>query len=737
MNSTLDTLRRLLLGLGLIAAAAAVLLFSDLRSRRTAADATNPAAAAANSAGPRRIAILQHSSSQVMDDIREGMLEGLSAHGWTAGPRLSIDVYNAQADLPTGNAIASKLASGGYDVVATISTPMLQAFANANRDGRAKHVFCGVTAPIEAGVGVKSLDSTDKPAWMTGIGTAQPVDAIFREAKRLQPALQTVGVAWNPAEVNSEVCTKRARAVSEALGMKLIEAPIESAKDVPEAAGSLVARGAQAFWTGGDATIVPALDALVGIANKAGIPVFSNMAGQVEHGTTFDLGANYREVGGESGRIVAAILDGANPATIPVRNFMPARLLLNERAASGLRDPIAFDEATRARADGIVGMDGVLLARARPEPSPAPVAGAVSPGVSPGDAGALGALPDPNAAAALGGPLGGKPRVIAAVMYIETPPMEQGLEGVREGLAAAGLVHGRDWEMRVHSAQGDVAILSGIVDGILASAPDVVLALSTPALQAVANKVKKLPVVFSIVSNPFIAGAGTSDGDHLPNVAGVYMSGPFARTAKLLHEHFPHWKNVGTLFCPAEVNSVFNEGQLREALAAEGIKLDSIPASTAADLPDAAAALASRPIDAIVQISDNQSSSGFPAIARAAVRSHKPLFAFNRQALEQGAAVAVAQEYLDAGKASGSILARILRGTAPGALPFLDFREDVLLVDPDHARILHFVLPPSLLAAAAAEATSATPTPVAMPTAGSPAQTGAGVAAGATAAGGR
>ena len=102
-----------------------------------------------------------------------------------------------------------------------------------------------------------------------------------------------------------------------------------------------------------------------------------------------------------------------------------------------------------------------------------------------------------------------------------------------------------------------------------------------------------------------------------------------------------------------------------------------------------------------------------------------------------GAAVAVAQEYLDAGKASGSILARILRGTAPGALPFLDFREDVLLVDPDHARILHFVLPPSLLAAAAAEATSATPTPVAMPTAGSPAQTGAGVAAGATAAGGR
>lgn len=703
MESKFATFRRLLLGLGLIAAAAAVLLSTDLRSRRGASGdrrASGGGPESSSAAGPKHVAILQHSTSQVMDEIREGMIEGLASKGWVAGPRLVVDVYNAHADLPTGNAIATKLASGDYDVVATISTPMLQAFANANREGRRKHVFAGVTAPVESGVGVKALDSLDKPAWMTGIGSAQPVAAIFREAKRLQPALQTVGVAWNPAEVNSEICTRRAREVSKELGMTLVEAPIESAKDVPEAANSLVVRGAQAIWTGGDATIVPAIDALVGVATKAGIPVFSNMAGQVEHGTTFDLGANYQEVGAEGGRLVARLLDGEDPAGIPVRNYMPESLLLNTKAASTLRDRIVFDDRTRAEADGIVGMDGTLLRRAKP-PTASPASPA-SPASAAGPAAARGV--DPNAGAARGGPLGGGPRSIVAIVYVETLTMEEGFAGVKDGLAAAGLVEGRDFEMRLQSAQGDVAILNGIVDAAVAASPDVIVALSTPALQAVANKVKAIPVVFSIVSNPFIAGAGRSDDDHLPNVTGVYISGPFDRMAQLLHDHFPSWKSVGTLFCPAEVNSVFVEGKMRDALARRGIELESVAASTPADLPDAAAALASRPIDAIVQLSDNQGTAGFPAIVRAARRSHKPLVGFTAQAVEQGAAFAIAEEYRDAGRGSGSMVAMILRGAPPSKIPFRDFEGDVLVVDEANARALGFSLPPSLLALAAADA---------------------------------
>ena len=62
--------------------------------------------------------------------------------------------------------------------------------------------------------------------------------------------------------------------------------------------------------------------------------------------------------------------------------------------------------------------------------------------------------------------------------------------------------------------------------------------------------------------------------------------------AALLKKHFPQFRRVGTLFCPAETNSVANEKHLRAALAEVGIELDSVAAPTPADLPDSASALA-------------------------------------------------------------------------------------------------------------------------------------------------
>jgi len=668
MRSALNHVRRLLPGLGLIAAAAVVLLATDQPSRRSTI-ATAPAGE------PVRIAVLKHSSSQVMDEMHEGLVAALAARGWAEGSRLTIDVFNAQGDLSTGNTMASRLAAGDYRLVVTISTTMLQAFANANRAGRVTHLFLGVSSPVDAGVGVVRMDSTEKPRWMAGIGSAQPVETIFREAKAQWPALKTVGVVWNAAEVNSQVCTLRARAISAELGITLLEAPIDSSQGVREAADSLVVRGAEAIWTGGDATVVPAIDSLVGVAAKAGIPVFSNMAGQVARGTTLDLGADYREVGLEAGGLAADLLEGADPATMVVRNFMPERLVLSEKAAAALRPPFTFSVATKSRADSIVDLAGVVHAAARAEP----VAKAVT-------------LP------------GAKPKRISLVMYMETLSMEGGLEGFRHAFAEAGLVEGRDVETRVQSAQGDIGILSGIVDGIVSGPADLVVAFSTPALQAVMQKVKARPTVFGIVADPFAAGAGTDDAHHLPNLTGVYMAGPFREMAALLKKHFPAFRRVGTLFCPAETNSVANEKHLRTALAEVGIELESVAAPTPADLPDSASALASRPIDAIVQISDNQGVSGFPAIVKAATRAQKLLFGFTTPALEQGASVALALDYVEGGKAAGQMAIRVLAGQAPAAIPFENFATTRLLVSEEHARALGVTLPPALVSEAAAAA---------------------------------
>ena len=86
----------------------------------------------------------------------------------------------------------------------TLSTPSLQAMAGANRDAKRLHVFGMVRDPVGAGVGISRDDPMKHPPYMVGLGTMQPVAEGFRMARRLDPRLAKVGVAWNPSESNSE-----------------------------------------------------------------------------------------------------------------------------------------------------------------------------------------------------------------------------------------------------------------------------------------------------------------------------------------------------------------------------------------------------------------------------------------------------------------------------------------------------------------------------------------------------
>jgi len=107
--------KRLALGITLILLTSAVLLFSDL-GRRTS--------------GPGsvlKIAILQHASSPVLDDGITGMIQGLAEHGFADGAAVTIQRFNAEADMAVGNAIATQVVNGEYDIVLTSSTPSMQA----------------------------------------------------------------------------------------------------------------------------------------------------------------------------------------------------------------------------------------------------------------------------------------------------------------------------------------------------------------------------------------------------------------------------------------------------------------------------------------------------------------------------------------------------------------------------------------------------------------------------------
>lgn len=337
-------------GVLLIVLASGVLLWSDA-GRRVSGARRLP-----------RVAIVQHVSSSVLDAGVDGMIAALAARGYRDGQTAAIVRYNANGDMATGNAIAREVTTGSYDLVLTSSTPSMQAVANANRDGRTRHVFGLVADPFSAGVGLDRDHPLRHPPYMVGQGTFLPVSEAFEIARRAFPGLQRVGVAWNPAESNSRAFTERARETCRRLGVTLLEANVDGSAGVVDALHSLVARGAQAIWVGGDNTMVSAIDTVIATARAAHLPVFTITPGPADRGTLFDLGIDFFALGEMHGRLAADVLDGADPATIPILDVqaqVPRRLIVNLRVLPELRDAWQFGPDLVARATTLVDGAGV------------------------------------------------------------------------------------------------------------------------------------------------------------------------------------------------------------------------------------------------------------------------------------------------------------------------------------------------------------------------------------------
>ncbi|HKF50540.1 MAG TPA: ABC transporter substrate-binding protein [Terracidiphilus sp.] len=345
-------LKKLTLGLVLIAASAAILLYSDLDSRKGAAET--------NAGRPLKVAIVQQTSIPALDDGVTGALETLKQRGYADGGRMLLRRYNAQGDISTGNAIAKEVTSGEFDLIFSFSTVSLQTIANANRFATPprRHVFALVSDPYAVGVGVSAENHAVHPPYMTGVGSLAPVEEAFVLAKQLRPSLKSVGLVWDPSEANSVVTTKLARAVCAKMGITLVEANAENSTMISDGVASLLSRGAEAIWVSPDLIASHGLDLIVSKAKTGGIPVFTSIPRSGGSGALFELGANYMEIGHVAGNLAADVLDGRDTAKISVENVVPVVLNVNRLALKGLKETWELPDSVLQRADLVVDETG-------------------------------------------------------------------------------------------------------------------------------------------------------------------------------------------------------------------------------------------------------------------------------------------------------------------------------------------------------------------------------------------
>jgi ABC-type uncharacterized transport system substrate-binding protein len=345
--------KRLGVAIALIALASGILLATDRQRRHSPAGP-----------GPRvyHVALLQHTSTAILDESVEGVVDGLAARGFRKGENLELKVFNPQGDAGTSATTAREIVNGPYDLVITVSTLSLQAIANANKQRHMTHVFGIVADPFSALPGLERTEPGRHPPYLTGQGMFLPVEESFRLARQMYPDLKEVGVVWNPSEANSLAFVRKAREVCRELKIKLLEAATENSAGVLEATRAVIGRGAQAIWVGGDVSVSVAIDSVISAARKAGIPVFSIQPARPDRGSLLDVGVSFRECGKLTGYLAADVLEGKDPASIPISDIMdrvPHRLIVNRLALRDLKDPWKLPGDIVRLADIVVDEHGV------------------------------------------------------------------------------------------------------------------------------------------------------------------------------------------------------------------------------------------------------------------------------------------------------------------------------------------------------------------------------------------
>ena len=295
------------------------------------------------------------------------------------------------------------------------------------------------------------------------------------------------------------------------------------------------------------------------------------------------------------------------------------------------------------------------------------------------------------------------PRAVPLVVMIREADWmgpEWSEDAIELGLKESDLEKDRDYQLRISSAQGDLATLAGLIDAALDSKAAVIVALQDETLRAAVSRVKTTPVVFHLLSDPFAAGAGTSDSNHLPNFTGVYSPGfgdpEQSRRVELIRRVVPDVRVIGILYSPGEPLSVTFKDRMSAAAGKAGLKVVAVPVNSMGDVGEATQSLCSQKVGAI-ELYGNIAHAGFASLIQAAKACKVPVFSPSPFEVMQGAILSFFPDFQEGGVMAGRMIARVLRGESPASMPFYQVRTTKLAVNPGEASQLGIPLSPDLV----------------------------------------
>ena len=290
------------------------------------------------------IGIVQHQEHPALDSAREGFLAKLKELGYDES-KIDFQIKYAQGEAGTDDLIVKQFVADKVDLIYAIATPAAQSAYNATMDTEIPVIFNAVTDAVEAGI----VQSNEKPGGnVTGVSDAAPLEAQIKLIREMLPEAETIGMLYNLGEVNGKIQVDQVKALAPEYDFEVKDLGVSATTEIPTAAEQL-SGDVDCFYNITDNMVVNATASVVDKANAKNIPVFAAEDGQMAQGLLASDSISYYSLGEQAGQIAYDILvNGKNPADIPVETAKDTTLILNQKVAEALGIEIPEELLKRA-----------------------------------------------------------------------------------------------------------------------------------------------------------------------------------------------------------------------------------------------------------------------------------------------------------------------------------------------------------------------------------------------------
>src|SRR5215470_17104714 len=288
------------------------------------------------------------------------------------------------------------------------------------------------------------------------------------------------------------------------------------------------------------------------------------------------------------------------------------------------------------------------------------------------------------------------PRI--GILLLGAPPNAT-LDTFIRGLGELHYVEGKSILIEYRFAQGKAERLPELARELVQQRVDAIYTAGTPAIFAVKEATKTIPVVFFSTSDPVGTGFVASLAHPGGNITGITVlaSDLWPKRLELLKEIFPKLSRVAMVWNNGNAGMALEAKATQEVAGPLGIMVQDRGIKNPNELEVVFAVMSKERPDGFLALMDPVLNSYQKRILDFLIEHRIPAIFQDRTWVEAGGLISYGADYSDAHRRAAALMDKVLKGTKPADIPVEQPTKFELMINLKTAKQIGLTIPPNVL----------------------------------------